>query len=156
MSLSKEQRAELEEELTMPYGRVDLMCDGFKVTLSVQLWKRLVYRVFTYVNGEYSYRWAWNESPLPEQKFLRKSVRKVCSAKTRRAAEKACGKRYVKKDPFYSGTVTYFMPDWPNGRSAINHLCKVCESVEVVTPSQRTTFSVKLGGDAPPASEVTP
>lgn len=47
--------------------------------------------------------------------------------------EKAIGKRAVAKDRDYSKTVTSYMPDWASGKAAINHLCKVCESVELVS-----------------------
>lgn len=134
MKLTKEQRAALTDQLLSPWGHVELICDGRRIVLSMQRWSRtrVVYRVMTYVDGEF--KGAWMRGDTPEAKFLRKSVRPLVSAARRKDAEKTCGKRWVAKQPLYSETHTSYFPDWPNGRAAINHLCKVCESVEIAPP----------------------
>lgn len=132
MKLSKEQKDELAATLDMPWGSIALLCDGYRVTLQVQREKgRMVYRVMTFVNGSFRGQWVSGTETHPEQKFLRKSVRPLCSPAQKAKAEKAFGKRYVAKDPYYNAKLTYFMPDWASGKAAITHLCKVCESVEI-------------------------
>lgn len=131
MKLSKEQRTELAEKLSTPYGAVVLMCDGIKITLEVRRWKSMTYRVMTFINGKFEWKWTIGDVDLPEHKFLRKQVRKLSKPSERAAAEKALGKRWVKKSDFWNKTITFFNPDWASGKAAINHLCKVCESVEV-------------------------
>lgn len=133
MKLSKETRDELCSQLLLPWGAVHLMCDGFKVSLSVQRsGKSLQYRVMTYVNGYFKGEWFSAETEHPEQKFLRKSVRPNVSAAKRAKLEKVLGKRHVKNDPYWSGSVTLYLPDWASGKAAISHLCKVCDSIEVL------------------------
>ncbi len=132
--LTKEQRAELAEELAGPWGSIALVCDGRRVTLQVQRYSktRIEYRVMTYVDGLFS--GAWCKGDAPEAKFLRKRVTPLVSPAKRKAAEKVFGKRRVAKEPLYSETHTWYLPDWPSGRAAIAHLCKVCESVEIAPP----------------------
>lgn len=131
MKLTKEQKAKLADELIHPWGSIALVCDGYRVDLQVKRWKGMSYRVMTYVNGVHKGIWYSAEEEHPEQKFLRKSVRPNVSPAERIKLEKAFGKRYVKNDPFWSGSVTLYMLDWASGKAAINHMCKVCESVEI-------------------------
>lgn len=136
--ITKEQKAELINQLSSPWGTVTLMCDGYRVALQVQRMKgAMTYRVMTYVNGSFQGKWCSSTETLPEQKFLRKSVRPILSPAKRIKLEKTFGKRYVKNDPYWSGSITLYMPDWASGKAAINHLCKVCESVEIAPAEER-------------------
>lgn len=139
MKLSKEQKDALAKKLAMPWGSVKLECDGYLVALNVERFKGMTYRVMTYVNGIFNPAWIFKktgEAPAPETKFLRTSVRPNLSPAKRVKMEKALGKRNVAKDPYWSGSHTFFLPDWSSGKTAINHLCKVCESVKVVEPAE--------------------
>ena len=139
MKLSKEQKDQAISKISHPYGSVELICDGYFVTLQVQRFKAMSYRVMTYVNGVFEGLWMNEKNEAPEQKFLRKSVRPVYSAKFKSDMEKIMGKRRVAKDPRYSKTMTFYFPDWASGKAAINHLCKVCDSVQVVDPKETAT-----------------
>lgn len=134
MKLSKEQRDKVINALRHPWGQVELVCDGYKIALHVERTKDITYRVMTYVNGEFKGAWIFSKDECPERKFLRKVVRPVCSPKLKQELEKIIGKRRVAKDPYYSKTITHYMPDWASGKAALSHLCKVCDSVQVVDP----------------------
>lgn len=138
MKLNNEQRERLANELSLPWGRVDLTCDGYRVTLSVQRWKAMTYRVVTYVNGELKYAWLSGSSEAPESKFLRASIRPNVTPARRRELEKAIGKRRVKSDPYLSGTFVVYLPDWSSGKAALSHLCKVCDSISEIPRSAET------------------
>ena len=131
MKLSKEQIAVLAETLALPWGRVTLMCDGYKITFTVARTKVLTYRVMTYVDGHFQGAWCDPKNACPEQKFLRKQVKPVCSPARKREAEKALGKRFVKSRSYFSGSTTSYWPDWANGKAALSHLNKVCESIRL-------------------------
>lgn len=131
MKLSKEQRDKIVSELSHPWGKAALMCDGYRVVLRVERVKGMTYRVMTYVNGKFKVAWFSAETEAPEQKFLRKSAHSVCSAANKREMEKIMGKRRVAKDPYFSKVITMFNPDWASGKAALSHLCKVCESVQI-------------------------
>lgn len=133
MKLSKEQIDVLAASLAHPYGGgVTLLCDGYKVNLTVQRAKGMTYRVMTYVNGYFKGIWCGLHNEHPEQKFMRKLVKPRCSPKHKREMEKIMGKRHVKNVPYYSEKQTSYWPDWPNGKAALNHLNKVCESIQLV------------------------
>lgn len=133
MKLSKQQIDVLAASLSHPYGSgVTLLCDGYTVTLQVAKAKGLTWRVMTYVNGHFKGTWCGlSKQEHPEQKFMRKMVKPRCSPAKKREMEKIMGKRHVKNDPYYSETQTSYWPDWPSGKAALNHLNKVCESVQL-------------------------
>jgi len=132
MKLSKEQQAVLVQQLSSPWGSVRLMCDGYRVDLQVARASGMTFRVMTYVNGTFKGLWCSDSEVHPEQNFLRKSVKPLVSAAKRAKAEKVFGKRAVAKDEYFQKKIVFFMPDWASGKAAISHLCKVCESVEIV------------------------
>ena len=138
MSLDKEQRAALAEKLAIPWGQVALICDGRRVTLQVQRepGNAIKYRVMTYVDGHFKGEWIKGETP--EAKFLRKHVRPHYSPAERARAESAVGKRRFATADYdrYRRVSTYYMPDWASGKAAIDHLCRVCESVEIAAEEQ--------------------
>ncbi|WP_199052394.1 hypothetical protein [Aquitalea sp. ASV15] len=140
--LTAEQKEKLISDLSFPWGKADLMCDGRRITLEVRRSsKGMTYRVCTFVDGVFEYKWAQGATPVPEQKFLRKSVRPNVSPVKRKELEKKFGKRWVQKDKFINGAVTLYLPDWSSGKAAINHLCKVCDSVELAEKTEaRTAF----------------
>jgi hypothetical protein len=131
MKLTKEQRAELADELALPWGRVYLQCDGDKIALLVRQVRPLKFEVHMYINGWFKGEWMQADKPVREQRYLRKSVRQMYSAAVKAKAEKEAGKRFVKK--YLSGTITLFDPTWSSGRAVIAHLCKVCDSIEILT-----------------------
>lgn len=135
MKLSKEQKDSLSQKLSMPWGIVELLCDGRRVSLQVQRFKQMTYRVMTYVDGTFKYAWVnGTGEPAPEAKFLRKSVRANVSPAKRKEYERQFGKRFCKSHDFINGSTTIYMPDWSSGKAAISHLCKVCDSVEIAEP----------------------
>ena len=132
MKLSKQQIDVLAQSLSHPYGSgVTLLCDGYTVTLKVEAAKAMSYRVMTYVNGYSKGIWYSSANEHPEQKFMRKLIKPLCSPAFKRKMEKLMGKRHVKNDPYYSKTQTSFWPDWANGKAALNYLNRVCESVQL-------------------------
>jgi hypothetical protein len=139
MKLTDEQKAACIEKLNSPWGSVKLRCDGHNVFLQVQRYKGLTFRVMTYVDGHFLGKWISATERFPEQKFLRPEVRPVYGKSFIRDMEKILGKRHVAKNPDYIKTVTVYMPDWASGKAAINHLCKVCESIEILQNETKET-----------------
>lgn len=135
MKLTKEQKQELIDKLNYPWGHVQLLCDGYQIDLKVERSKGMKYRVVTYVNGCWEGKWIMAEEEYPEQKFLNKQVRPAASKKSKADMEKAVGKRNFKKvcaeNPYWTKTITLYNISWASGRTAINHLCKVCDSIQL-------------------------
>jgi len=95
--------------------------------------------VITYINGLFKGEWIAAKNECPEQKFLHKVVRQLCSPAHKQKMEKLLGKRHVAKDPYYTQTYAYYRPDWASGKAAINHLLKVCDSVQIAEPQESVT-----------------
>ena len=55
--------------------------------------------------------------------------------------ETAVGKRYFKQmsaeELYWTKPITVYDISWASGRSAINHLCKVCDSIQIA-PEEAT------------------
>ncbi|MTD32540.1 hypothetical protein [Paludibacterium denitrificans] len=135
MKLTKEQKQELIEKLSHPLGQVRLLCDGYKVDLVVERTSALGFKIVTYVNGYWKGEWMSADKPHPEQKFMNKKFKPYVSKAKLAKLEKEVGKRVFKKhiadDPFYTGGITLYDVTWASGRTAINHLCKVCDSIQI-------------------------
>lgn len=136
MKLTKEQKDTLIADLTSPWGRVHLICDGYRIALVVEQAKPLVFRIVTYINGQWGGEWSLGSKEFPEQKFLNKKTRLACTPSFKAKMEKIFGKRAVAKDPYYNKTFVTYDISWPSGKAAINHLCRVCESVEIVPATE--------------------
>lgn len=138
--LTNEQKQELIAALAHPWGHVRLQCDGYRIDLAVERWRGMTYRVVTYVNGSWKGEWVSGRESHPEQKFLRKSTRPAVTKAHRDQMEKAVGKRHFKKmcteQDYWTATVTIYDFSWASGRAAINHLCRVCDSIQIITEEQ--------------------
>lgn len=135
--LSKQQKEELSARLNVPFGRVQLICDGYEITLCTERWKGMTFRVITYVNGVWKGIWISSVNQHPEQKFMRRSERSLCSPKHRAALEKIMGKRRAQKDSYLNAKLITYHVDWASGKAAINHLAKVCDAIEIVEGEAR-------------------
>lgn len=156
MKLSKAEKDQVAEELNMPWGKATLRCDGYLVTLAVRRFGNgIKYRVMTYVNGVFKAAWCSETDAAPEAKFLRKSVRPNVSPAKRKQAEKFMGKRAVAKDPFWSGKMTLYLPDWSSGKAAVSHLCKACDSVELLTNEAAREALAAITEQSPGAESPT-
>lgn len=154
--LTKEQKEQVISDLSQLFGRASLKCDGYEIVLQVERFKGFKYRVITYINGTFNLVWCLSKSAAPEAKFLRKSTRPNISPVARQKLEKQLGKRYVAKDPYWSGSYTIYLPDWSTGRAAVNHLCKVCEAVELVNSVNALTALTEGEQETTPApADVT-
>lgn len=130
--LTKEQKQAAIDALSYPYGFVKLICDGYEIALVVEKSNKLTYRIVTYINGMLKGEWVSGTAEHPEQRFLNRKERPLASPKEKAKFEKAFGKRATAKDPWFSKTIVTYDISWASGRSAINHLCRVSKSIELV------------------------
>ncbi|MCB1908114.1 MAG: hypothetical protein KDH15_12130 [Rhodocyclaceae bacterium] len=132
--LTKAQRDAIAEHLSFPLGSVIFIADGRKVALQMRRWSknRVSYRVCLFLDGWFKGEWTKAEPSIPEHKYLRRAESFLFPAAKRKEIEKKFGKRALKRYGFDKKLVMY-RNDWATGRAAINHLCKACESVELVS-----------------------
>lgn len=133
--LTKEQLDALAQNLSFPYHFVKLMCDGYTVDLIVAPKNKtgMSFCVETYINGTFKGEWFSSKNTYPEQKFLNRRTRQLFNKAAIERYEKNLGKRYAKQ--FMAGhqkTIVVYSFSWPSGKAALNHLNRVCESIEIV------------------------
>jgi hypothetical protein len=129
--MTKEEWAEVERKLQSPFGSVDLMCDGYKLTLQVQRDKmRLV--IMIYVNGHF--KGIWFDDCEERRRFFRPSTRKLHPASSFKGfTKKELKTDWVKKT--MEKTMTSYSPLWLSFRPLKAHLIKNNTSIELVKES---------------------
>ncbi|HHV7522967.1 TPA: hypothetical protein ACUNF5_004482 [Burkholderia orbicola] len=130
--LSKEDMEKIDTELSFPYGRVELRCDGDTVAVAVQPTKPRRYDLMVYVNGWF--RGEYLRESAPEHRFYRPTKISAYTPSQRAKIEKQFGKRNARKYfPNLDKTTTILMPTWRAPRSMLRHFARVSQSVELVS-----------------------
>lgn len=135
--LTKEQWQQIEQQLSGPFGQVELKADGYKLTLQVQGYKALRQCVVVFVDGVSKGEWFKGEAP-EAKKFCREERRWLYPAKRRDEAKAKLKSRRL--DPFlrnhYKGVAESFsaiwVPYWFAPKSLTRHLRKTCADIEIV------------------------
>lgn len=127
--LTNEQKALIEKRLASPYGRVEFLIDGFKVTAIVEPYKVRRWTVVVYVDG--FWKGTFLEVGCDMQKRFYRLV-KVSLFKPKEKAEliKKFGKR--KADEYFglNKASHYAVPDWTNVKAMLRHFEANNESVQ--------------------------
>lgn len=135
MTLTKEQKEQLIQQLSCPtlsfFSPVKLKCDDDIISLRVQQKKGLKYHVVIYINGEFKFKWLDFTEPQYEQKYLYSRKKCCLLAKTKRAILFQFGKTELNRQ-MKENTFTVYSAGFPNAKTAINHLCKVCKNIEII------------------------
>lgn len=138
MAVSKEQWVEIEAQLSRIMGRVELVCDGYKITASIERDKmKLVVTVYVdgYIKGEWIFNKEGSEIPL---KFHQEKKRFVFGAKYRALLAKQSKSKYFSKDERDKSaadsikTCSHYWPHWSNAKAFCRHIRKTCTTIEVV------------------------
>ena len=89
--------------------------------------------VATYVNGQFKGAWMMPKDGVeyPEQMFLNKKIIRAYSTKKKADLIKKFGKKLANELFNLDKETFYYTPIWASGKTAINHLLKVCKSVQV-------------------------
>ncbi|MEY2863565.1 MAG: hypothetical protein RLY58_1272 [Pseudomonadota bacterium] len=130
--MSQQDKDKVIDALSFPHGNATLTCDGHRVDLYVERSVGLNFRVEIYVDRCFKGAWCLPESTAPERKFLRPVKRALYSPTNLKKIENEFGKRKLKEFiAKYQEVWIYAAQDFASGRAAINHLCKVCDSISV-------------------------
>lgn len=132
MSLSKEQKESVIQDLSSLFKTVKLNCDGYEITLRLMRHKmKLIIAI--YINGEVKGMWSSKPEEYPESKFLAVRKKSVYTPSEKAKILKEFGKRDAKKQFNIDQQFEYRLPYFSTARSALNHLIKVSESIEILT-----------------------
>ncbi|WP_155705943.1 hypothetical protein [Burkholderia cepacia] len=132
MKLSQEDIQKIDTELSFPFGRIELRCDGDTVTIAVQQTKPRRFDLMVYVNGWF--RGEYLRDSAPEHRFYRPTKISAYTPSQRTKIEKQFGKRNARKYfPNLDKATTVLMPTWRTPRTMLRHFARVSQSIEVVS-----------------------
>jgi hypothetical protein len=124
--MTKVEWEQIEKSLQSPWGQVELICDGYKLTLQVHRDKmRLV--IMTYINGHFKGIWM-SEDCEERRRFLRPKVSKVYKDSFFKGFTKK-EQKYLKAK--YDESITTYLPYWGSFRPLKAHLIKNNTSIEL-------------------------
>lgn len=124
MPMTREQWKHFEEQLSQPYGRLNLLVDGRLLELHVRhLDRKLV--IAWYVDGNFLGKWL-TEDCEERRRFARHSTRHLFSAKVRKGVHKSFQKKYG-----LDGTYTGYHWFWLSPAALRRHLVKHNASIEL-------------------------
>lgn len=136
MSITKDQWAEIEQQLSGFFGRVELLCDGYKINAEVKGIAPMRQGIVVYVNGYVRGEWMKGEAE-EARKFHREMKRYLFPAKARaEAAKKAKNRRFPAdlREMFQrhaTASVSTWAPYWTNAKAFTRHLRKTCTDISV-------------------------
>lgn len=133
-TLTKAQKDFAIERLKSQWKQVKLKCDGHTVDLQLVQVKNTKLAISVYVNSYFKGVWFTKPDEHVESKFLPIITKAFYSSVEKKKIIKEFGKRNAYKyfpnlDEKYVGKGSHFL----SGRTAINHLIKVSDSIELVT-----------------------
>ena len=133
MPITKEQWEQVEVELSGSWGHVEIMGDGFKVSLRIERVKTLSYTIMTYVNGEFCGKWITGDADEAKRFFCPKSSF-VLSAKHRAELIKIWGGKRCPKAKLeeINRKIIMRMPTWNSVKSMRRHFEKNNQSLELI------------------------
>ncbi|ATB63765.1 hypothetical protein [Pseudomonas mosselii] len=116
---------ELRDQMDQPYGKMTLMCDGFRVELmQCTDAKSRSWCTEVYVNDSRKYAWLQVEGDQPvheeARRFFRRSSKKMFSGAEIALYRKTSGKK--RADELASKTITSVTWDWSSFNSLKKHL----------------------------------
>jgi hypothetical protein len=144
MAITKQQWANIDKELSHPYGSVDLLCDGYRVSLRVERTAKLKYSIITYVNGVW--RGDWTKGDAEEAKrFLRPVARYLHTEKYRKEVIQIYGGKRCKKADLerINKKITLWHVEWSSVTALRRHFEKNNISLEVVRIGQASVQSAE-------------
>ena len=118
----------VEDTLNRVYGRVSLLCDGYKVTLTTDVIGKLKLGIIVYVNGKSGFSWL-NKECDERNKFLCRKEKPLFSAATAKIEKKLA--KLCKRPSRHDKKYAYWLPYWTNVTALRRHFCKHNRSIQL-------------------------
>jgi hypothetical protein len=132
---TREQWKRVEDYLLYPYGSVELLVDGYNLSLCVVCIKPLHYTIMSYVNDHFKGSWLIDDCE-ERRRFLRRSERSLYGRAKRERFVREFGKRRAEKLGLLK-TFTSYSPHWPTFGPLKRHLVANNKSIRVVKIGQQ-------------------
>ena len=127
--MTNEDWKRLEEELSHPFGRAELIIDGYNVTLECRAEKALHYVIVVFIDEKFEFKWAKDDCDI-RRRFCSHHTKCFLDQKQRNRLkrERKTFREEVKKRM----TFEYFLPYWNSFRMMKAHFIKNNTSIELV------------------------
>lgn len=127
--MTKEEWIKAETALSSIYGRVDLLIDGYNVSVVCLPYKSLRQVLMIYINGEFKTKWCLEDCE-ERRRFCFKS--KKCLLNSRERTKLKREKKSIREAVKKQMTTYIYYPHWHSFRTLKNHLLKNNSSIELV------------------------
>lgn len=127
--MTKEEWAKVETTLSSIYGRVDLLIDGYNVSVVCIPYKSLRQVLMIYINGEFKTKWCLEDCE-ERRRFCFRS--KKCLLNSKEMAKLKREKKSVREAVKKQMTTYIYYPHWHSFRTLKSHLLKNNSSIELV------------------------
>lgn len=121
MTMTKDDWDYVEERCSYPWGRVQLVCDGFTLDLKVESAGKLKYAILPYVNGYIRGKWLLKDCE-ERRRFLRPVTRPIYSKKMQEHEKRLA--RLEKRPSRHDETFTAWTLHWPSFGPLRRHLIR--------------------------------
>lgn len=125
----------IDKKLCSFFERVELVCDGYKLTLALERTGQFTNAITVYINGQVEGKWLIEDCEERRRFFCPKS--KGFYSRKAMAAFKKASKR-VFKEMQAKNKYTYYEPHWTSFRSLKSHLIKHNKVIEIVVDADDT------------------
>jgi hypothetical protein len=132
---TREQWKRIEQELCSPYGRAELLVDGYRLTLDVQCIKPRRYTIMIYVNDHFKGSWVIDDCE-ERRRFFRRGEHSLYGHAKRERYVREFGKRRAEKLGLLK-TFTSYSPHWPTFGPLRRHLVANNKSIAIVKIGQQ-------------------
>jgi hypothetical protein len=135
--LSKEQWTDIERELSGVYGRVELLCDGYKVNAVIKQKTALKFVITVYVDGVIKGEWFRGEAEEAKKfhcatKYYAYKAAARAEAKTKLKSKRLHASLKDHYKHVAEASTTFWFPYWTSPKAFCRHLRKTCQSISIV------------------------
>ena len=128
---TKEQWKAVEAGLFGSFGRVELLCDGYSVSLCKQLIGESKLAISVYVDEWF--RGGWLLEDCEERRRFMRPVRiRLYRGAIRKRLEKVSKRKRKELGIDIDETGTYYMPSWPTFAPLRRHLARENTTIEII------------------------
>lgn len=137
MPLTDEQWKEIESTISMPYGRVNLKCDGHDITAVMKQIKPMRFGIAVYLDGRINFKKLFDKDEVA-MKFYPLKTRSLFTGKERAAALEISKQRGLDKElkklfkEKAEAKLSALYPYWSSAKAFCRHIRKNCTEIELI------------------------
>lgn len=127
-NMTSEEWKKAEAALSVPFEKINMLIDGYNVSVMTVPYKSLTYCLEIFIDGGFKLSWLKEDCEI-RRRFCCRHTKSLLSAKQKKELKRERKKfrEYVDKEMTYE----WYEPFWMSFRSLKNHLIKNNTSIEL-------------------------